>query len=128
MLAESPVFLVSASLAWLVFVALFAIAVSAIPLVVWLVRCRLPQARRESISLEAVRFGASERARRSPRHAVLQHRSLIAALLLAVLVIFLLPGIVAMRALGVAGLQVAVAFVLPTFLVMLHARQRSLAR
>jgi hypothetical protein len=46
----------------------------------------------------------------------------------AVLTLFLLPGIVAIRELGVSGLQVAIGLVLPTLLVALHARQRNAAR
>jgi hypothetical protein len=50
------------------------------------------------------------------------------SVLVAVLVVFLVPGVVAVRVLGVSGLQVAIALVLPTLLVVLHARQRNLAR
>ncbi len=58
----------------------------------------------------------------------LQHRSLVLSALAAVLVLFLLPGIVALRGLGLHGLQVAIGLVVPTLMVVLHARQRNAPR
>jgi NADH:ubiquinone oxidoreductase subunit 3 (subunit A) len=129
MLAESLVLSDSSSLlAWLVFVVLVIGSAAAIPLCAWLLRRRLPLSRRASIPLEPVVFGSSPKSLRSPRHAVLQHRALMATTFVAVLAVFLLPGIIAIRGLGVAGLQVAIGFVLPTLLVALHARQRNAVR
>jgi len=129
MLAESLVLSDSSSvLAWLVFVALVVLSAAAIPLCAWFLRRRLPLARRASIQLEPVAFGSSPKSLRSPRHAVLQHRTLMTTTFVAVLTVFLLPGIIAIRALGVAGLQVAIGLVLPTLLVALHARQRDTVR
>ena len=128
MLAESPFSsspLSSTALAWFVFVASVALSAGAIPLVAWALRRRLPSARRRPIPLEAVVFGVSPKTRRSSRHAILQHRLLMTRGLVAVLALFLLPGIIALRGLGVAGLQVAVALVVPTLLVALHARRRN---
>ena len=126
MLAESP--FSSSLLAWSVFVVLVVVSAAAIPFVAWLLQRRLPLARRVPIPLEAVVFGISEQARRSPRHAVLQHRTLLTTAFIAVLAIFLLPGIAALRGLGVPGLQVAIGLVLPTLLIALHARQRNAVR
>jgi hypothetical protein len=129
MLAESLVLSDSSSmLAWLVFVALVIASAAAIPSCAWILRRRLPLARRASIPLEPVVFGSSPKSLRSPRHAVLQHRRLMTTTFVAVLTVFLLPGIIAIRALGVAGLQVAIGLVLPTLLVALHARQRDTVR
>jgi hypothetical protein len=126
MLAESLSMSGSSTLlAWLVFVALVVASAAAIPLGAWVLRRRLPLARRDSIPLEPVVFGISAKTRRSPRHAVLQHRTLMTTTLIAVLTLFLLPGIIAIRGLGVSGLQVAIGLVLPTLLVALHARQRN---
>ena len=82
----------------------------------------------DSIPLEPVRFGISQETRRSPRHAVLLHRTLLTTALIAVLGCFLLPGIVAIRGLGVSGLQVTIGLVLPTRLGAFHARQRTVGR
>jgi NADH:ubiquinone oxidoreductase subunit 3 (subunit A) len=129
MLAESLSISGSSSLpAWLVFVALVVASAAAIPLGAWVLGRRLPPAKRASISLEPVVFGISQKSRRSPRHAVLLHRTLMTMAFVAVLTLFLLPGIVAIRELGVSGLQVAIGLVLPTLLVALHARQRNAAR
>ncbi len=129
MLAESLSRSVSsAALGWLVFVVLIVTSAAVVPLAAWLLRRRLPLARRAPIPLQAVVFGTSQQARRSPRHAVLPHRTLVMAVLVAVLALFLLPGIVALRELGVAGLQTAIALVLPTLLVVLHARRRNESR
>ncbi len=131
MLAESPFssFLLSSSLlAWWVFVTLILASAAAIPLVAWGLRRRLPPSRRVPIPLEAVVFGSSQKARRSPRHAILQHRTLMTTSFVAVLALFLLPGLVALRGLGVPGLQVAIGLVVPTLLVALHAHQRNAVR
>lgn len=118
----------SSLLAWLVFVALVVASTAAIPLGAWVLRRRLPPAQRDSIPLDPVVFGVSQKIRRSPRHAVLQHRTLMMTASIAVLTLFLLPGILAIRELGVSGLQVAISLVLPTLLVALHARQRNVMR
>jgi hypothetical protein len=129
MLAESLVLSESSSmLAWLVFVALVIGSAAAIPLCAWILRRRLPLARRASIPLDPVVFGSLPKSLSSPRHAVLQHRTLMTTTFVAVLTVFLMPGIIAMRVLGVAGLQVAIGLVLPTLLVALHARQRATVR
>jgi len=129
MLAESLSLSGSYSLlAWSVFVVLVVASAAAIPLAAWMLRRRLPPAQRVSIPLEPVVFGISPKSRRSPRHAVLQHRTLMTTTVIAVLSLFLLPGILAIRALGVSGLQVAIGLVLPTLLVALHARARKAVR
>lgn len=129
MLAESLSLSNFSSLtAWLFFIVLLMASAAAVPLIAWFLRRRLPAPRRVSIPLEPVAFGSSPKSQRSPRHAVLQHRTLMTAAFIAVLALFLLPGIVAIRVLGVPGLQVAIALVLPTILVALHARQRNAAQ
>jgi hypothetical protein len=131
MLAESlssaPAFSQSA-LGWLVFVALVATAGSVIPMLAWILRRRLPASRRDPIPLDPVAFGTSPKIGRSPRHAVIQHRTLMLAVFIALLAMILLPGIAMLRSLGVTGLQAMIALVLPTLLVALHARPRNTAR
>lgn len=131
MLAESPfspTLLSSSPWAWWVFIALVAVGAIAIPVLAWALRRRLPLAQRVPIPLEAVVFGTSQKARRSPRHAVLQHRLLMATAFVAVLALFALPGMLALHRLGVRGLQGTIALVVPTLLVALHARQRNVTR
>jgi hypothetical protein len=115
-------------LAWIVFVALVVLGAAAIPFLARLLRRGLHASRRDSVPLEPVVFGYSPRARRSPRHAVRQHRTLMTTGFIAVLSLVVLTGIAALQSLGVSGLQVAIALVLPSLLVALHARQRNLQR
>lgn len=115
-------------LAWLFFIALIVASAASIPLAAWFLRRRLPEVRRGAVPLEQVSFGSSPKSQRSPRHSVLQHRTLMTTAFIAVLALFLLPGIVAIRVLGVPGLQVGFGLVLPTLLVVLHARKRSALR
>lgn len=123
MLADS---LSPSATGFLVFVLLLVVSVGALPLVALGLRRLLPRTRRDPRPIEAVRFGVSQQTRRSPRHAILLHRSLLATAFIVLIGIFLVPCIVALRALGVEGLQVAIALVLPTLLVTLHARRRSM--
>jgi hypothetical protein len=115
-------------LAWLVFLALVVTSASAIPLLAWILRRRLPIAQRDRVAIEGVIFGTSQKARQSPRHAVLQHRTILATAFIATLALLLVPGIAALRGLGSSGLQVAIGLVVPTLLVALHARQRDPVR
>ncbi|HEB89522.1 MAG TPA: hypothetical protein ENI85_08140 [Deltaproteobacteria bacterium] len=141
MLAES---LSSAtSLAWLVFSAGILWMALMVPTLAWILRRRLPSERLRSfpagdasgsdsrngrIALDPVRFGNSPRARRSPRHAVQQHRMLLAGVFSTLLALVALPGLVALRSLGPSALQKGMIFVLPTLLVVLHARRRAMTR
>lgn len=113
---------------WLVFAVLLATATAVIPCLAWALRRRLPVAARNPILLEPVDFGRSQLARRSPRHAVLLHRTLMLAAFIAVLAVVLLPAVAGLRARGAAGLELAIALVFPTLLVALHARQREARR
>ena len=70
-------------------------------------------------------LGHSQKARRSPRHAILLHRGLVGALFVALAALFLIPAAAALSAIGVAAIPSAMAFVLPTLLVTLHARHRT---
>jgi hypothetical protein len=115
----------AAVLAWLVFLSLVLASAAAIPLLAAILRSRIPEARRERAPLAPVVFGTSLKTRRSPRHAVLQHRTVMTTGFIAVLALFAICGIAALRGLGISGLQVAIALVLPTLLVALHARQRN---
>jgi len=123
MLADS---LSPSAIGFLVFVLLLLAGVGAIPLAAGLLRLWLPSGRREPQPVEPVRFGASQRTQRSPRHAILLHRSLLTTAFIVLIAILLVPCLVALRALGVEGLQVAIALALPTLLVTLHARRRSM--
>lgn len=126
MLAEAPVIFPLS--AWLVFVVFLMASAAVVPLGAWLLRRGLPPECRVPIRLDPVVFGTSQKALRSPRQAVLQHRTLMTAVFVAVLVVCLLPGMVALRRLGIPGLQVAIGLVLPTLLVALHAHQRGEVR
>jgi len=111
--------------AWLVFLCLILASAAVIPLLAVILRSRIPEARRERAALAPVVFGTSLKTRRSPRHAVLQHRTVMTTGFIAVLALFAVCGIAALRGLGLSGLQVAIGLVLPTLLVALHARQRN---
>jgi len=115
-------------LAWVVFVALAGACAAVIPVLTWFLRRQLPEARRAPIRLDPVAFGASQKSLHSPRHAVVQHRTLITTVLVAVLALLVLPGLGALRSLGLSAIQVAIGLVLPTFVVALHARQRDSTR
>ncbi|MEO2106951.1 MAG: hypothetical protein ABGZ36_15055, partial [Actinomycetota bacterium] len=82
--------------------------VVAVPVIAWLIRRWLPVAGRRPLELEPVSFGTSPKSRRSPRHAILQHRTLMATALICVLAILILPGISAIQSLGLPALQVSI--------------------
>jgi len=134
MLAESlslsalPAAISESALAWLAFVALAGASAAALPLLAWFLRRQLPAAQRTQRRLEPVTFGRSPKSLHSPRHSVLQHRTLMTTVLVCVLAVLVLPGLIALRSLGVSALQVAIGLVLPTFVVALHARQRDSTR
>jgi hypothetical protein len=115
----------SVALAWLCFVVLLGLALVAIPLAAAIVRRGLPDALRQSVVLEPVRFGDSPRVQRSPRQPVRMHRTLLATALLALPALILLLGVGVLRHEGVAAVERALALVLPVLLVTLHARRRS---
>jgi len=116
------------ALGWLVLLILILGSALATPILVWLIRRQLPASARRPIDLEPVAFGSSPKSMRSPRQAVLQHRTLITTALVCVLAILVLPGISVIRTLGLSALQVSIGLVLPTFVVALHARQRDSSR
>ena len=121
MLAES----LSSSLAgWLLLVAGGLAGAMALPLLGVLARRALPRDRRAPIEIEPIRFGRSLRVRRTPRHAIRSHRSLLAAGLFVIPAMLVLPWAAALRDLGIAGLQQGIALAVPTLLVMLHGRRR----
>jgi len=115
-------------LGWLALVVLVFVGASLIPLAARLLHRGLPESRREPIELSPIVFGYSPQARRSPRHAVRQHRTLMMTGFILVLSLVVLTGIAALQQLGLPGLQVAIGLALPTLLVALHARQRNLQR
>jgi len=96
-----------------------------VPLAAMLLRRRLPARPGREAIVEPIVFGGSQKARRSPRHAVLLHRGLMGSLFMALIALSLVPAAAALRELGTALIPAAMAFVLPTLLVTLHARQRS---
>ncbi len=112
------------ALAWLVFVVLAGLATAALPGLAALLRRRLPARPGTRVALEPVTFGDSQKLRRSPRHAVRLHRTLVTSVLVCALAILILPGILVLRTLGISGLQVAIGLVLPTFVVALYSRRR----
>jgi hypothetical protein len=135
MLAESLSFpfafsaeIAETAFAWLVFVAFAGATAVAVPLLAWFLRRRLPEARRIRAPLDPVVFGASQKSLHSPRHAVLQHRTLMTMVLVCLLALLVLPALGALQTLGPSALQVAIGLVLPTFVVALHARQRDSTR
>ncbi|MBW2423918.1 MAG: hypothetical protein JRG86_06705 [Deltaproteobacteria bacterium] len=121
MLADS----LAASTGWLLFVVLFLIGASLPTLLARLLRLRLPAEQRGPCELAPQAFGSSERTRRSPRHAVGLHRSLLTSGFAICLGLVLISFVAAAPRLGVSGLALAFAFVSPALLVALHARRRS---
>lgn len=116
------------ALAWLVFVGFAGLAAAALPWLASLLRHRLPEARRAPMDLEPVDFGTSQKSLHSPRHALLQHRTLITTSVVCLLALLVLPELAALRTLGLSALQTTIGLVLPTFVVVLHARQRDSSR
>lgn len=98
---------------------------AALPALAGLVRRRLPIRSDALRLLEPVSFGSSQKAQRSPRHAVLLHRGLMGALFMALVALFLMPAAAALTTLGTGVIPAAIAFALPMLLVTLHARRRS---
>jgi len=80
------------------------------------------------MDLEPVDFGTSQKSLHSPRHALLQHRTLITTSVVCLLALLVLPELAALRTLGLSALQTTIGLVLPTFVVVLHARQRDSSR
>ena len=107
------------------FVLLLLGLVASVPLLAGVVRRRLPVRPDSTRPLEPVSFGSSQKAHRSPRHAVLLHRGLMGAVFMALVALFLVPAAAALTALGVRVIPAAIAFALPMLLVTLHARRRS---
>ena len=98
------------------------------PLAAMTLRLRLPARphRENPAAREPIVFGGSQKARRSPRHAVLLHRGLMGSVFMALIALSLVPAAASLRELGTSVIPTALAFVLPTLLVTLHARRRSL--
>ena len=96
-----------------------------VPLLAAVLRRGLPVGRRPTQPLEPVSFGSSQKARRSPRHAILQHRGLVGNFFMALVALFLFPAVASLTTLGAAAIPAAIAFVLPTLLVTIHARRRA---
>ena len=94
---------------------------AAVPLAAALLRRALPARRAVTVPVEEVAFGVSQKARRSPRHAVLLHRGLLGAFFVAIVALVLVPAAVALRALSVEVIPASLWLVLPTLLVVIHA-------
>jgi len=116
---------VDVAIAWLAFLGLLAGALVAIPAASWVVRRGLSRAARARVPVEPIAFGHSPRAQRSPRQPVRLHRTLLATALLTLPALLLLLGVGALRREGIGALEGALALVLPSLLVTLHARRRS---
>ena len=110
---------------FLLFVGLTLGAALWVPVLAWCLRKHLPVRRGVSEPLETLSFGSSQKGRRSPRHAILLHRGLIGAFFMALVALFLVPAAASLSLLGISAIPTALAFVLPTLLVTLHARRRS---
>jgi hypothetical protein len=95
-----------------------------VPLLAWSIRRSLPVRRSDIGRLAGLSFGSSQKGRRSPRHAILLHRGLIGAFFMALVALFVVPAAASLSTLGVTAIPTALAFVLPTLLVTLHARRR----
>jgi hypothetical protein len=121
MLADS----LAATTGWLIFVALVGVVAAAPSWIAAWLRRGLPPEERSPARLERLAFGESPRVRRSPRHAVELHRVLLASGFLIALGLVLMVFMAGLRRLDVGALLVAILFVLPTGLVVLHARRRS---
>ncbi len=108
----------------IVFVASLLLLPFAVPAIARGLRAGLPEARRRPVEIEPVAFGVSQKARRSPRHAVLLYRGLMGSFFTALVALALLPATTRLGELGVGVIPVALAFALPSLLVSLHARSR----
>lgn len=118
----------SAFQGWTVFVALVAVTIGLVPILAALIRRRLPPPKTESRSvkpLAPLRFGASPHVRRSPRHAVAAHRTILVSTVLSGISLMLLTFAPALRVLDLRGLIVALACIAPPLLVVFHSRRRS---
>ena len=100
------------------------LAALVVPLVAGLVRRGLPRTRRDPAPLDEVEFGVSQRARRSPRHAVLLHRGLVGSFFMLLVAFAVLPAATALVAVGPSIVPAVFAFVLPSLVVGLHVRAR----
>lgn len=120
MLAEAH----AASIGWLAFVSLLVTTAAIGPMLAAVLRHLLPSSRGAPRPLVPLRMGRSLKARRSPRHAVASHRSLLTSLFLTGLGLLLLPLMASRSVLSASGLLVAVAVIGPVLLVSLHSRRR----
>jgi len=124
-----PATAASVPIAWVGFVGLLGLLLAALPLSAALLRRALPAPRRAPIELEPALFGHSPLAQRSPRQSVRMHRTLLATAFLALPGLLVLVGVAPLRdgpsERGIAGVERALALVVPTLLVSLHARRRS---
>lgn len=109
----------------IVFVASLLLLPLAVPALASLLRAGLPEARRRPVAVEPVAFGVSQKARRSPRHAVLLYRGLMGSFFTALVALALLPVATRLGEVGLGLIPIALAFALPSLFVSLHARGRS---
>ncbi len=113
---------------WLAFATLLLVVALIAPLLAMALRAQLPATRPPPRVLPPIRFGHSPRARRSPRHAVREHRRFVSGTVLAGVGLVLMGFIAALVRLDLRALLVAIAFVVPTLLVSLQSRGRDLRR
>ena len=117
-----------AATGWLVFLALAAVSVGLAPALAGALGRALPRragSRHGESPSDSLEAGIAPHSRRSPRHAVRRHRGLVGSFFLALIALFLLIVLGALGELGLSVIPATVAFVLPTLLVILHARRRS---
>jgi hypothetical protein len=113
---------------WLVFVALVVAGASVLPLIAALMRRQLPDRQRNRREVPPLKLGQSPKTRRSPRHAVAAHRTFLTGTSMTAISLVLIPFVSALGILDVAGLLVAIAFVLPSLIVAMHSRRRDVGR
>ncbi len=109
---------------WLVFVGLVMVGASVIPAVASLLRRQLPDRRSAKRQVRPLRLGQSPKTRRSPRHAVAAHRTFLTGMTMTAISLVIIPFVAALTKLHTTGLLIAIAFVVPSLVVVMHSRRR----
>jgi len=118
----------AALMGWLAFVGLILASSAILPLVAIGVRRQIPARRRGPRSVPALRLGHSPKTRRAPRQAVAAHRTVLIGTSMTAIGLVLIPFVAALPAVDLTGLLVAIGFVVPALIVVLHSRRRDLGR
>jgi len=118
----------AALMGWLAFVGLILTSAAIPPVFAILLRRRIPDRRSARRIVPALRLGQSPKTRRSPRQAVAAHRTFLTGTSMTAISLVLIPFVAALAAVDLSGLLVAIGFVIPSLVVVLHSRRRDLAR